>query len=96
MTVLEVEFADDDLDRLEVDPKFTAGHGVQVDKGFRKAMTAIRAAKDTRDLYNGGLQTKRMKGARQHQHEIRLNIQWRLIVEVDEPKIKIIAIEDVH
>jgi proteic killer suppression protein len=81
---------------LEVDRAFTAGFAVEIVRGFRKAMMAIRAAQDSRDLYRGGLRTEKLKGARQHQHSIRLNDQWRLIVEIDSAKIKIIAIEDYH
>lgn len=94
--MLDVEFADDDLDRLEVDRTFTAGFGVEVVRGFRKAMMAIRAAEDSRDLYRGGLRTEKLNGARQHQHSIRLNGEWRLIVEINAAKITIVQIEDYH
>ena len=47
---MEVEFADDELDRLEVDRRFTAGHDGGVVKAFRKVMQAIRAAPDERDF----------------------------------------------
>ncbi|TIR44761.1 MAG: plasmid maintenance system killer protein, partial [Mesorhizobium sp.] len=52
---MEIEFADDDLDKLEVDPRFNAGFGPEVVRGFRKALWALRAAVDQRDLYRGGL-----------------------------------------
>jgi proteic killer suppression protein len=94
--LLEVEFDDDDLERLERDREFTAGFSVEIVRGFRKAMNAIRAAMDTRDLYRGGLRTEKLKGDRQHQHSIRLNSQWRLIVQIDGSKIKIVEIEDYH
>ena len=48
---MEVEFADADLAGLEVDPRFTAGLAPAIVRGFRKAMQAIRAAHDERDLY---------------------------------------------
>jgi proteic killer suppression protein len=93
---LDVEFTDDDLDRLEIDRAFTAGFGPEVVRGFRKAMNAIRAAVDARDLYRGGLRMEKLKGQRQHEHSVRLNDQWRLIVEVDGKKITIKTIEDYH
>lgn len=93
---MEVEFLDDDLERLYCDAGFTAGMGKDVVKGFRKAMGAIYAADDIRDLYNGGLRTEKLKGARKHEHSIRINNQWRLIVEIDGAKIKIKEIEDYH
>jgi len=98
---MEVEFADDELDRLEVDPKATAGHGAAVDRGFRKAIQALRAAHDERDLYaNRGLHFEKLKGDRSHQRSVRCNKQWRLILEIHEGGrghlIRVIAIEDYH
>lgn len=94
---MDVEFAEDELRQLERDPKFTAGHGREVVRGFRKAMQAIRAATIQNDLYRGGLRTEKLLGARQHQHSIRINRQWRLIVEMlPGGKVRIIGIEDYH
>jgi proteic killer suppression protein len=98
---MDPEFADDDLDRLETDPKFSGDHPQAVVRGFRKAMQAIRAATDLRDLYaTRGFRMERLQGKRQHQHSMRLNDQWRLIIEVVEKgaarKIKIVRIEDYH
>lgn len=94
--MLQVEFADDDLDRLEVDGQFTAGLGRDLVRAFRKALMAIRAAEDSRDLYRGGLQAEKLKGPRQHQHSVRLNKQWRLIIEIADKKVTIVKIEDYH
>ncbi len=94
--MLEIVFADDDLDRLEVEKDFTAGHGREVVRGFRKAMQALRAAVDTRDLYRGGVRMEKLKGSRQHQHSIRLNKQWRLILEVSDGTVTVIEIDDYH
>lgn len=98
---MEVSFADDALDRLETDPTFTGGHGTAVVKGFRKTMQLLRSAIDERDLSAmRGLRFKRLDAPRDHQHSMRLNDQWRLIVEItgDHPKKKItvIEIEDYH
>ena len=93
---MEVEFEDDSFSTLETDPTFSAGLGGNVVRGFRKAMQSIRAAADSRDLYNGGLRTEKLKGDRKHEHSIRLNDQWRLIVEIDGTKIRIKHIEDYH
>lgn len=89
-------FADEDLRRLERDPAFTAGFGRDVIRGFRKAMQAIRAAEDSRDLYRGGLRAERLKGQRQDHHSIRLNSQWRLILEIEAKDVKVIRVEDYH
>lgn len=48
---MDVEFDDDDLDRLETDREDFGGHGVPVVRAFRRTMQFIRAARDERDLY---------------------------------------------
>lgn len=98
---MEVEFADAKLDRLETDRKFTAGFGPEIIRGFRKAMQVIRAAMDERDLYNlKGLRFEKLDGARSHQRSVRLNKQWRLILELvgEAPKktVRVIGVEDYH
>src|SRR5262245_61511827 len=80
---MHVEFDDEDLERLEADPNFAAGHDVSTVKGFRKAMQVIRSATDERDFYAmKSLHYEKLKGDRSHQHSLRLTIKWRLIVEL--------------
>jgi toxin HigB-1 len=80
---MEVEFDDADLDRLETDPQFTAGHSQEVVRAYRKRMQQIRAFLDERDFYAvKSLHFEKLKGNREGQHSIRLNLQWRLIVEI--------------
>jgi toxin HigB-1 len=98
---MEVEFADDDLDRLEVDRWFTAGHEEGVIKAYRKMMQVIRAAVDERDFYAlKSLHFEKLQGKRSHQRSMRLNSRWRLILELkgDAPNkmMSIIGIEDYH
>jgi proteic killer suppression protein len=98
---MEVEFADPDLDRLEVDPRFTGGFAQAIVKSFRKKMQILRAVHDERDLYAlRGLHFEKLSGARAHQNSIRLNDQWRLILELkgegQNKKVLVITIEDYH
>ncbi|MDP3174906.1 MAG: type II toxin-antitoxin system RelE/ParE family toxin [Phenylobacterium sp.] len=98
---MEVEFGDDDLDRLEIDPKETLGFAQAVVRGYRKVMQQIRAAADERDFYEmRSLHFEKLQGARSHQRSMRLNKQWRLIVEYVERNgrrtIRVVAIEDYH
>jgi toxin HigB-1 len=98
---MEVEFADDDLDRLETEREFTAGFGREVVRGFRKVMQAIRAAPDERDLYRlRELHFEKLEGSRSHQRSVRINLQWRLILEIvgtaPNKKIRVVCIEDYH
>lgn len=97
---MEVEFDDPDLDRLETDPQFTAGLVPGAVKGFRKAIQHIRAADDERDLYSSkGFRFEKLK-ARGVERSIRLNKQYRLILEIHDGKrgrrAKIKGIEDYH
>ncbi|MBX8497646.1 type II toxin-antitoxin system RelE/ParE family toxin [Pseudomonas cichorii] len=98
---MEVEFDDDDLDRLEVEARFTAGFSQDVVRAFRRRMQQIRSFKDERDLYAlKSLHCEKLKGSREGQHSIRLNLQWRLILEMrgNHPckVIGIVEIADYH
>ena len=97
---MDVKFRDDDLDRLETDPDFDGGYSQAVVRAFRRRMQHIRAAQDERDLRAvKAFRYEKLKGNRSHQRSIRLNRQWRLIVEVEEgpPKtIVVIGVEDYH
>ena len=98
---MEVSFADSDLDRLETDPQYDAGHAQAIVRAFRRRMQEIRAAVDERTFYQlKSWRFEKLKGDRSHQRSIRLNDQWRLIVEIkkSQPKntLVVVAIEDYH
>lgn len=98
---MDADFDSDDLDRMETDASFTAGFGPEIVRGFRKVMQAIRAAQDERDLYGSrGLRFEQLKGKRSHQHSLRINKQWRLVIELrgtgTTKRVQIIGIEDYH
>ena len=48
---MEVRFADDKLDRLETDARFTCGYDRDFVRGYRKVLGLIRHAADERDFY---------------------------------------------
>lgn len=98
---MDIEFQNSDLDRLETDPDYTAGFDPAIVKAFRKRMQAIRDAVDERDLYAfKSWRFEKLDGARSHERSIRLNDQWRLIVEIHKGNpsntMVIVAIEDYH
>lgn len=79
---MEVTFAKLDLDKLETDADYTAGFSQEIVRMYRRRMQSIRAAVDERDLYAiKSLHYKKLSGKREHQKSMRLNDQWRLIVE---------------
>ena len=98
---MDLRFKDDAFDRLEIDASFTAGLSQSVVKAFRKKIQCIRAAVDERDLYGlKALHYEKMLGARKHQRSLRLNDQYRLIVEIEGHSkgktVVVIGIEDYH
>lgn len=98
---MDVEFADESLERLERDLQYTGGFSAQIVKGFRKRMQLIRHAMDERDLYQmKGAHFEKLKGARSHQRSMKVDGQWRLILEIkctdSEKLVSIVRIEDYH
>ena len=98
---MEVEFDCKTCARLETDADFNGGHSQAIVKAFRKRMQLIRSAADERDLYAmKSLHFEKLQGNRSHQRSLRLNDQWRLIVELrksDQKTVVVIkGIEDYH
>lgn len=98
---MDVEFADEQLRRLCFEQQFTAGLSQDLAKRYRKLMQAIMAAVDERTFYAmKSLHYEKLKGKRAHQRSMRLNQQWRLIIELKEGKPKntvvVVGIEDYH
>lgn len=98
---MDVEFVDKDLDRLETDIEFMAGYSAQIVRAFRKLMQTIRAAKDERDLYSlKSLHFEKLGGKLRHQRSMRLNDQYRLIVELVPGSatnmVRVVKIDDYH
>ena len=98
---MEVRFVDDDFDRLETDKKFNGGYSHVIVSAYRKTLWYIRSVPDERNLRaKRSLRFKKLKGKRKHQCSLRLNDQWRLIIELDDatnPKtVVVIGIEDYH
>ncbi len=98
---MDVRFHDPNLGRLEVDPRYTGGWPLAIVKAYRKRLNFIRQARDERDLRAWkSLRLEKLKGDRQHQYSMRLNDQWRLVVELEggdpDKTVVIFAIEDYH
>ena len=98
---MEVTFRDSSLDQLEVDSGFDAGFTRAVVRAFRKRMQYIRSADDERAFYNmKSLHFEKLKGDRKGQYSMRLNDQWRLILELHKRSkktvVELLGIEDYH
>lgn len=92
---------DKDIEELYYDPSAKTGLGPAVDKGFRKVMGFIAAAKNELDLRSyKGLHYHKLSGNRSHQHGLKITDQYRLVVErikeEGRTRILIIGIDDYH
>jgi proteic killer suppression protein len=98
---MDVTFKDKSLDQLETDPSFNGGFGDAVVRAYRKRMQQIRAATDERTFYAlRSLHFEKLKGDHEGQFSMRLNDQWRLIIELhgEAPRkvVYVIEIADYH
>lgn len=98
---VEVEFDDDDLRQLYEDAAMTGGFSQSVVSRFRDRIGFIKSSRDERDLYAmRSLRFERLKGKRQNEFSMRLNDQWRLIVQIrgeaPHKRIAVLGIEDYH
>jgi proteic killer suppression protein len=98
---MDVTFKDQSLDRLETDAAYSAGFGNTVVKAYRKAMQHVRAATDERTFYaRRSFRFEKLQGGREGQHSMRLNDQWRLIIELRAEGAKkvvhVVEIADYH
>ena len=98
---MDVSFKDQSLDRLETDATFSAGFSDSIVRAYRKAMQHVRAAADERTFYSRrSFRFEKLQGDREGQYSMRLNDQWRLIVELrgEAPRktVHVVEIVDYH
>jgi proteic killer suppression protein len=98
---VEIRFKEQRLDRLETDGTFDGGFSHEIVRAYRKCLQIIRAAPDERIFYSlKSLHFEKLKGSRSHQHSMRFNKQWRLIIELEgvapNKLVAVINIEDYH
>lgn len=94
-------FADPDLALVETEEAGKTRLPVAVIKSARRKLTVIRAAPNDQALRNWkSLHYEKLKGDRDGQRSIRLNDQFRMVLEIDESTnpqtATVIAIEDYH
>ena len=94
-------FADRKLEKFYTEEKGAHKYPEGVVDAFFDVVALIADAPDERDLYAlKSLHYEKLKGKRRHQRSLRLNDQFRLIVEReedDEGKLfRIVSIEDYH
>lgn len=97
---MEVEFSSETLKEMDGKPDFNGGYAAELARAFRKVIRFIRSADDERDFWAmRSLKFEKLKGL-DRQYSMRLNKQWRLLVEIKENKPKniivVVCIADYH
>ena len=81
---MKVRFGDDRLALVETNQAHRLKLPVQVVQLARRRIRFLRQALYERDLYGtASLRYEKLTGDRQGQRSIRLNDQWRMILEID-------------
>jgi toxin HigB-1 len=99
---MRFRFGDDDLQRLYEESDFRPSRlGPKLVKVFRKRMAFLAAAESELDLRNyRGLHYEQLAGKRSGQQSIKLDDQWRLILQAETDSdgrlLVIVAIDDYH
>jgi toxin HigB-1 len=98
---MKYEFGSDDLERLYIDPSFEMGLSSGVVKAYRKRVWFIDSAIDERDLRAWrALHMEKLSGDREGQYSIRLNDQFRMILELIgeglDKRLRIVGVVDYH
>ena len=96
---MRLRFRTDALLQLETTDSQDFSESVTV--RYRSRINLIRSAPDERDFYAlKSLHYEKLSGARAHQRSMRLNQQWRLILELEgegaEKTVVVVDIEDYH
>lgn len=82
--MMKVRFGDDRLALVETNQAHRLKLPVQVVQVARRRIRFLREAQDERDLYNmASLHYEKLSGEREGQRSIRLNNQWRIVLEID-------------
>jgi toxin HigB-1 len=98
---LEIVFVDKVLLDLATNKNARSGFPQAVEKKFRFRIQQIMSFIDEREFYSlKSLHFEKLKGDRSHQHSIRLNDQWRMILEFEgeapNKRLVVVGIEDYH
>ena len=95
-------FESEELVAMYTDSNYRSkAHSDAVVKAFRKRMQMIVSAVDDREFYRlKSAHYEKLKGKRSHQRSMKLNDQYRLILELEKDKdgniVVVIGIEDYH
>lgn len=98
---MDIEFQDSELERLAFDESYVGKRSPALVKAYRKQVNLIRNVPDQHVLYAlRSLRLEKLKGKMQGKYSMRINDQFRLIVQFAKKNGKdtviIIKIKDYH
>jgi len=98
---MRIEYKDKKLARLETDRAAETKLPVEVIESFRRKRVLLEAAVNEENLRHWkSFHYEKLRGDREGQRSIRLNLKWRLVFELDTtsspPTIWILEIIDYH
>lgn len=99
---MRLSFDDPDLQRLWTDAEFSLPRiAPELTTAFRKKVGFLAKARTQQDIRAmRSFNLEKLKGDRQGQYSIRLNIRWRLVLRFEEdsdgPRIAVVEIVDYH
>jgi toxin HigB-1 len=94
--VVKFRFHDRELERLYSEKAYSGDYAGGIVKAFRMRVEAIKAAINEQDLRAmKAWRYEKLKGSRSHQHSMRLNDRYRLILERDATDYSVIVIREI-
>lgn len=81
---MKVRYGDEDLSLVETNQAHRLRLPVDVVQVARRRIRFLRQARDEQDLYAmASLHYEKLSGDREGQRSIRVNKQWRIVLEID-------------
>lgn len=81
---MTIRHDDPELERIETVPGYTGGYQPAIVRGFRKALLLVRTvANETELRRHRARHFEKLKGDRAHQWSMKINDQYRIVVEIE-------------
>ncbi|MCA8980626.1 MAG: type II toxin-antitoxin system RelE/ParE family toxin [Planctomycetes bacterium] len=98
---MNVEFRDRRIERIVQERRGDGSYPIEVVRALLKCAQALQESPSTASFRSTfkSMRLEKLKGDRKHQHSLRLNAKWRLIVELQEgtpETATVIEITDYH
>jgi proteic killer suppression protein len=97
---MQARHDDPDLEAAEMDPDYRGKWDAKIVRALVKVMNIVRNFAHNEGQLRAfrGLNFKPLEGDRSHQHSLKLNDQWRLIVEIEKrsgPNNNVLVVKEI-